>query len=135
MEVKNCKECKRLFNYISGPRICEACKKAMEEKFEAVREYIRDNPGATIQQVAEENEVPTQQIHQWVREERLEFSSDSPITFECESCGTKIRTGRYCDSCKRKTADSFSRTMKGMAVSKPDLDSSSKNSNRMRFLT
>ena len=27
MEVMNCRSCKRLFNYITGPMICPACKR------------------------------------------------------------------------------------------------------------
>ncbi len=136
MEIKNCRECGKLFNHISGPRVCELCKKALEEKFDSVREFVRDNPGATIQQVCEENEVSQQQIHQWIREERLEFSAESSVSIQCETCGAKIRTGRYCDDCKKKTLDSFKGTMRGMAVAQPDRDSlSSSSKNRMRFLT
>ena len=41
-------------------------------------------------------------IKQWVREERLTFSDDSPITFACENCGKEIKTGRFCPDCKNK---------------------------------
>ena len=33
MEVMNCRNCKRLFNYITGPMICPACKDKLEKKF------------------------------------------------------------------------------------------------------
>jgi flagellar operon protein (TIGR03826 family) len=108
MDVRNCKQCGRLFNYLSGLPICPSCKEKMEDKFIQTKEYIRDNPGATIQMVADENEVTVQQIRQWVREERLEFSKDSPVGIECEICGKTIRTGRYCENCKNKMYNNLS---------------------------
>ncbi len=102
MDVRNCKNCGRLFNYLNGPSICPACKDELENQFVQVKEYVRENPGATIQMVADDNGVTVQQIRQWVREERLEFSKDSPVGIECEICGATIRTGRYCEACKGK---------------------------------
>lgn len=103
MDVRNCRSCGRLFNYLSGPPICPSCKDKLEMKFLDVKEYLREKPNSSIQAVAEDNEVSTQQIHQWVREERLKFSDDSPIGLDCEGCGKTIKTGRYCEACKNKT--------------------------------
>lgn len=108
MEVRNCRSCTRLFNYIGGPNICPQCRDELEKKYMVVKDFIRENPGASIQTVADENDVSTQQIKQWIREERLEFSKDSTVTIECEKCGASIRTGRYCKACKDKMADSLS---------------------------
>lgn len=100
MEVKNCKKCGRIFNYLSGPRICPACREELEAKFQDVKKYIEEHKNASIQQVSEEMEVEITQLNQWVREERLVFSEDSMVTLDCESCGAPIRTGRYCEKCK-----------------------------------
>lgn len=108
MEVRNCRSCTRLFNYIGGPNICPQCRDELEKKYMVVKDFIRENPGVSIQTVADENDVSTQQIKQWIREERLEFSKDSTVTIECEKCGASIRTGRYCKACKDKMADSLS---------------------------
>jgi flagellar operon protein (TIGR03826 family) len=104
MDVRNCKNCGRMFNYLGGPSICPICKGKAEDDFQRVKEYIRENPKAQIAQIAEENEVTVQQIRQWVREERLEFAADSQITLNCEKCGASIRTGRFCDKCKNNMA-------------------------------
>ena len=32
MEVKNCKECGRLFNYMGGAPLCDGCRKKLEQK-------------------------------------------------------------------------------------------------------
>lgn len=102
MEVRTCKQCKRIFNYLTGPSICPACKDMLEEKFLVVKEYVRDNPKEGINEVAKANEVSVNQIRRWIREERLSFSEDSGIGIDCESCGRMIRSGRLCQSCKDK---------------------------------
>lgn len=101
MEVKNCRGCGRLFNYVSGGYfLCAACMEELEQKFIKVKKYIRENPKATMQQISEENEVTTQQIQRWIREDRLAFSDDSPIGIDCEACGCTIKSGRFCNMCK-----------------------------------
>lgn len=100
MDVRNCKDCGKIFNYLSGAPLCPACMKKLDDKYSIVKEYIYDNPGASIQQVSEENGVSVGQLKKWVREERLAFSEDSLVGLECENCGTMIRTGRFCSRCK-----------------------------------
>ncbi|MCI5622027.1 MAG: flagellar protein [Lachnospiraceae bacterium] len=107
MDVRNCRNCGRLFNYFGGQPICQACKEELEVKFQQVKEYLRENPNSSIQKVSEDNEVSTKQITQWVREERLTFSDDSPVGIACEGCGTNIKTGRYCEQCKAKMKNDF----------------------------
>lgn len=100
MEVRPCKQCKRLFNYLSGAPICQGCKDDLEKKFVEVKEYVREHPAGGINEVAEANEVTPNQIRRWIREERLAFSEDSDIGLDCESCGKMIRSGRLCQQCK-----------------------------------
>jgi hypothetical protein len=126
MEVKVCKNCRRLFKYIYGPEVCPDCagimmetaseaakaekKLAMkkpfleeESKLDQVKEYIVSHPRATVAQIAEANEVSANKLLDWVREERLEFSDDSEHAwFECAKCGIKIKSGIYCFRCRPK---------------------------------
>lgn len=131
MEVRNCKQCGRLFNYLSGRPICPECKKALEEKFAQVKQYIREHDRANINEVAEANEVDVRQIKEWVREERLAFSTDSPISIECECCGAPIKTGKYCPKCMAKMAANL-----GSAIRKPVTTERKdmRDKDRMRFL-
>ena len=132
MDVRNCKNCGRMFNYLGGPSICPVCKKETEDKFNQVKEYIRDNPRASIGEIAEVNEVSVQQIHQWVREERLEFAKDSSITMTCEKCGASIRTGRFCEKCKNNMASDLT---SAFAKPTPVVEAPKKthDSDKMRF--
>ncbi|GHU44743.1 hypothetical protein FACS1894111_12490 [Clostridia bacterium] len=108
MEVRNCKSCKKLFNYVSGMLMCPSCKDALEKKFMKVKDFLREYPNTAIDEVAEINEVTTKQLKQWVREERLSFSDSSPVFLECENCGAPIKTGRFCGKCRQQLQNSFS---------------------------
>ncbi len=44
------------------------------------------------------------QIRQWLREDRLEDTEDSAIFLNCESCGSPIRSGRFCEKCQASVA-------------------------------
>ena len=133
MDVRNCKGCGRLFNYYGGVPLCKACKDKLEEKFQEVKEYLRQNPNTPIQVVSEDNNVSVKQIKQWVREERLVFSEDSPLGLECEGCGTIIKTGRFCEKCKRKMETDFQSVIKKKPV-EPQLDKRPKERDKMRYL-
>ena len=121
-----------MFNYLGGPSVCPICRESAEKSFEKVRDYIRENPHANIQQISEECEVSVQQINQWVREERLEFSKDSPIMLECESCGDPIRTGRYCEKCKNSMANNLTSAFK-KEQAPPPVAQKMHESDKMRF--
>lgn len=107
MDVRNCKKCGKLFNYLQGNPICPSCAKALEDKFDEVKEYVYDHPRVDMQEVSEVFDVSIGQIKQWIREERLSFADDSMIGIDCEGCGVTIKTGRYCKSCKISLAKGF----------------------------
>ena len=100
MELISCVKCGKLFNHVSGPRVCQVCNKEMEEKFFEVKQYVREHPNIDMRTLSKECEVSPKQIQRWVREDRLIFSKDSPIGIPCERCGKTIKSGRYCESCK-----------------------------------
>lgn len=111
MDVRNCRSCGRLFNYISGPFICPACREALEEKFQEVKKYIQDNRGVGVKEVAEACDVDASQIRQWIREERLEFAEGS-MELGCENCGKPITSGRFCPECKAKMVNGLNSAYK-----------------------
>ncbi|NLY18213.1 MAG: flagellar operon protein YvyF [Clostridiaceae bacterium] len=103
-EIRNCKICRRIFQYVNGPVYCPACKKIDEEEFEKVRLFLRDFPGATMREVTDNTGVSPHKISRWLREERLEVSENSPIALNCENCGVRIRSGRFCIECSKSLA-------------------------------
>lgn len=133
MDVRSCRSCGRLFNYLQGPPICPGCRKKLEEKFTQVKDYIRENETATIHRISEDNDVSVKQIRQWIREERLTFTDNSPVGIECESCGTMIRTGRFCDKCKNNMANNL-KQMYAMPHKEENNGIRGRDKDRMRFL-
>lgn len=107
MEVTTCNSCHRLFNYIGGQRLCPNCRDNLEKKFQEVKQYVRDNPSNSISDVSTEMDVPVSQIKLWIRQERLAFTEDSKVMIECERCGASIRTGRFCEKCKKNLTDTL----------------------------
>lgn len=134
-DVRNCRKCGKLFNHISGMPICPACRAQLEESFQTVKKYIRENPHTDIKEVAEACEVEPGQIQQWIREERLEFTADSPVKLPCENCGTMIRSGKLCDKCKSQLASNLSHAIeKPRRVIEEPAKKSRGDGNKMRFL-
>ena len=136
MDVRTCKRCKRLFNYITGPAICPSCREEIEQEFQVVKKYIDENRNCDINDVAEACDVDPQQIRQWIREDRLQFSEDSMVGLNCESGGAMIRSGRYCDACKTKLTNGLNRAFGIDPTKKKDdgYNPSGKSSAKMRFL-
>lgn len=141
MEVRACKNCRRLFRYICGPELCPECRNLVieegeqmntestmpvktmvldeEDKFGRVRDYVMTHPKATIMQISEANEIPPTKLFEWIRDERLEFSDDSEFAwFECESCGAKIKSGRFCNRCNNDQQKPKSKNVKHIVKKK-----------------
>ena len=133
MDVRNCRGCGKLFNYISGPFICPSCREKMEEKFQEVKKYIQENPGSNVASVAEACEVEPNQIRQWIREERLEFASGAS-EISCEKCGAPIPSGRFCDKCKASMVNTLNNVYKPEAPVQQRRDNSD-GGPKMRFLS
>ncbi len=134
MDVRNCKNCRRLFNYISGPSICPQCREELEKKFQDVKKFLFDNRGATIKTVVENCDVDEAQIRQWIREERLEFSPGVDIGVVCETCGNPITTGRFCEKCKASMINNLNEAGKRPEAEAPKIIKPQSRENKMRFL-
>jgi flagellar operon protein (TIGR03826 family) len=134
MDVKNCRRCKRLFNYIGGQQICPTCREEIEKDFQKVKKYLFENRNATIADVAENCEVDEHQIRQWVREERLEFSSGIDAGVVCENCGAPISSGRFCEKCKNTMISDLKSVGRKPEAPKEPIIRKTTHENKMRFL-
>ena len=136
MDIKNCKGCNRLFQYIGGQVLCPVCREALEDKFAEVKEYIYQHRGASIAEVSGATEVSAKQIKQWIREDRLILSEPTEDGISCEKCGVPICSGRFCEKCRTAMANEF-----GAAIGRPtaptidDNNKRNKTGNKMRFLS
>ena len=104
-DVRNCRKCGKIFTYLGGSPICPNCKQLDEVNFKKVKDYLYDNPKASLTQVSEDLEISLEKIRRFLKEGRLEIVSDDGNLFlECESCGKSIKSGRYCDECEKSVA-------------------------------
>lgn len=132
MDVRNCKTCNKVFNYLGGAPICPDCQKKMDDKFDDVKRYVYDHPRCGMQEVANEMEVSIAQIRKWLKEERLAFAEGSDIALNCEKCNKKILTGRFCKECKATLTNELSGLYRQPEA--PKIEPRRKTDNRMRFL-
>lgn len=132
MEVKSCKRCGKIFQYITGIQLCPRCKKDEEELFQVVKAYLRENRGATMEEVCQETGASVKMIERYLRDGRLEVMPDSPMALSCEQCGTKIRTGRLCEKCRAKLNSDLGAA--AQSLRKKQLDTLN-NQGKTRFFT
>jgi putative heme iron utilization protein len=83
------------------PSSCPECSKKVEDDYMEVREYVRENPGVTADDVARKFDIPHSQVMQYLKEERLSICERSQWFLKCRDCGAKILSGTYCNECSR----------------------------------
>lgn len=110
--------------YAMGPQLCDDCKRLEEEDFTKVRKFVRDYPGATIQEVSDATEISQNTILKYLKEGRLEVSESSPIAIQCEGCGARIRSGRFCAKCSNTLARDMMSAGKSLVSDNPHADGS-----------
>ena len=88
-----------------------------------------------MREVSEACDVSLNQIQQWLREERLVLSDDSPMGIGCEKCGKMIRSGRFCPECVNEMTYGFNSAMGRTATAYvPPKKTDTRDGARMRFL-
>jgi len=112
MNIRHCKKCGRLYQY-DGEKLCMKCRNDEEDEFYKVREYLYDNPNASIVETSEETGVDEEKILKYLRDGRLELKGEN-LLLECERCGTPIPTGRYCSKCVKEMQNELLQVAKGM---------------------
>lgn len=139
MNVINCLNCGKIFNYNGfGSKLCPVCRKLDEEDFKKVKEYLYENPGASMTEVANALEIPVSKIKRYLREGRLEIVSEQNLFLQCERCGIAINTGRFCDQCLKAMTKEFKSVLheENKGPERPVVkDVKISDKNKMRYLT
>lgn len=100
-DVRNCRRCGKIFNYLGGMVLCNPCRQLEEDDFKRVKEYLYNNPKASLSQVSVELDVSVEKIKRYLREGRLEIvGNEGGLLLECESCGSPIKSGQFCNACR-----------------------------------
>jgi hypothetical protein len=116
MALSNCVCCKKIIRN-SNEEFCETCKAQLDIEFDAIKDYLEEHPGATIQQVSKELEIPVHRIKIYLRDERLEIiggMGEGTFFLTCKKCSAPIKTGSYCEGCSRGLASAIQSTTNDM---------------------
>lgn len=131
-ELRNCAECGRLFAY-QGRNLCSKCLKKEEDQYNIVRRYVRDNPGASVFEVADATGIEEEKILQFLRDGRLQSKGFTEI-IECERCGRRISSGRLCDSCLGQISNEIRDVISGSTSRASKETSVSRRNDKMHIL-
>ena len=123
-KLKNCPKCGKIFTSTRGEPYCRSCM-IEEQEFEVkIIQYVRDNPGVTIQEVMDAMNVPEKKMKQMIRDGLFQsINANIDFFYPCASCGRPIQHGVYCADCVsklRKETKKFSEAM-NIRVKESDL--------------
>ncbi|MGI6587821.1 MAG: MerR family transcriptional regulator [Peptococcia bacterium] len=101
MDLRNCPECGKIFNFLRT-NLCPECQKKDEQCFRTIRRYIAQHPGVSAIDVSKNTGVSEEKVLRFLREGRLSVGARQQVKLECELCGQPVFRGRYCSSCQKK---------------------------------
>ena len=78
---------------------CMSCFQKRQDAFNKVKEYLHENPSASVAEVSTATEVDLETIYEFIREGRLAIIPRD-IQLECDICGAPITVGRVCAKCR-----------------------------------
>jgi len=121
MALSNCPRCGRLYDN-TFKDICQQCTHEEEQLYTKVRKYIKENKNCTIYEASDATEVPVTLITRFIKQGRISLKNNPNMMYPCETCGTPIAAGRFCNQCVNDLTKGFTD-----AVKRPD-----PNANRLR---
>ncbi len=100
MGLTTCKGCGTLMDSIMG-RMCKNCKIKDEEYLTIVMDFLRDNPGSTLEEIHLKTEVPKPVINKFIKRGKL-VSAD--FKMPCSVCGQEFKNtySTMCEKCGKK---------------------------------
>ena len=115
--------------------VCSVCAEQDEKEFRTIKEYLYNNPGATMSEVSTVLDIKIEKIKRYLREGRLEIlNDDGNLILECENCGKSIKTGRFCENCAKDMTNQLRSTARSISKSMSKDDAMKKNLG-MRYLS
>ena len=109
LQFKKCKTCGRIFQSISGFE-CPDCIDEREKKFALVKEYLYQEPGASLDMIVENTGVDSKLVIRFLKEGRLEMQNSGGL-LKCEKCGAPVSSGTMCNACKDKLSRAMQRVL------------------------
>lgn len=134
MEIKVCKKCKRLFNYVAGECFCMDCLEYVDKAFKRVNRYVTEHNEVSMDEASTDCNVPLVQVQTWIHEEKLHTVDEEKIYSTCEKCGKSIPSGNFCVLCKNEIIGEMKNAFEAEKVTLPVKSSRKRKSAQMRFL-
>ncbi|MFN0224529.1 flagellar protein [Paenibacillus sp. KR2-11] len=101
LNVENCNRCGKIYMK-NNFGVCPACIKEIELQYEKCLKFLRENRGCSMQELSEGTEVSMKQIMKFIRDGRISIKNNPNMSYECDACGSSIREGNLCDSCRSR---------------------------------
>ncbi|MRX72183.1 hypothetical protein GJU40_08465 [Bacillus lacus] len=100
--LENCPQCFQVFVKNNLQTVCNDCFQEEEQLFQRVYIFLkkRNNRSSTLSETSEATEVKEDLILKFIRQGRIQLSNFPNLGYPCEKCGTLIREGKLCCSCK-----------------------------------
>lgn len=98
MKIKQCSQCKGIFQVYANESICPKCMEKLDQDYMKVRDYLYQHPRADIMELTEGTGVAEKHILNFLREERLSLAEPTQELL-CASCAKPIKKGKYCEQC------------------------------------
>ncbi len=70
MEISKCMRCKNLYSRVKS-LVCPKCEIEEEKEIFRVQQFLRDNPGRTMDEVSDALNIYLDDIDRWIEEKRL----------------------------------------------------------------
>lgn len=104
----NCPACGKLFTQTSRA-ICPDCWESQEFEVRLVQQWMKQNPGHTMERIAKLTEVPLDRINEYIRSGRIIVDrNDFKGTAKCAECEAPIVSGKLCRTCLAKIQQELS---------------------------
>lgn len=101
-----CTVCGKQFKADAISLLCFECRKSDQHLFGIIRDFLYDNPGASVNEVVQFTGVTSSVVLKYLREGRIETIGSIKL-LNCEVCGKPIAYGTQCQECKQKLTHSF----------------------------
>lgn len=101
MDVRNCKQCDRIYRY-DGFNICSRCRNTNEDEFSTVIEYLYENKHSNIKETSEATGVSIEKITEFIRQGKIETRNFVNMKVQCIQCERTVTKGKICDKCKEE---------------------------------
>jgi len=73
MNVDNCKGCGKLVLRKPGHPFCPGCAASRAEELKKIKDYVLRHPFATILDIHRDAGVPLKAIHEFIRDDRVQY--------------------------------------------------------------